>query len=227
MASKKPIAVFDIDGTIFRSSLLIELNALLVRNRIFPASATREVERVRQAWLNRKGSYQSYIDTIIRLYLRDIKGVHVTALRKIARELINEQKHRVYVFTRDLIKKLRKTHRLVIISHSPSEVVEEFKRQYRFDFAQGTRYERRGNIYTGRVEGGSVFDKKQILMELVERFHLTLRGSVGVGDTETDAEFLRLVERPIAFNPNKKLYRIARGEGFRIVLERKDMIYRL
>ena len=227
MARKKPIAVFDIDGTIFRSSLLIEFNALLVQKGIFPASATRTVEAVRQAWINRQGSYQAYIDTIVRLYLRDIKGTSVRRLRQITQQVIQEQKHKVYVFTRDLIRKLRKSHQLAIISFSPSEVVEEFRREYRFGIAQGIAYEHKKGKYTGRISPGTVFDKKAILLELVERHGLSLKGSIGVGDTETDADFLHLVENPIAFNPNQKLYRIARREKWPIVVERKDVMYHL
>lgn len=223
----RPLAIFDIDGTIFRSSLLIELNAKLVQEGVFPEAATEEVSRVREAWLNRTGSYQSYIDTIVRLYLRDIKGKKVSDIEAVSKQVIAEQKHRVYVFTRELIKRLRRTHTLVIISFSPSEVVREFKRVYRFDLAQGIEYERTAGRYTGRLAPGTVIDKKQILLGLIRRHGLDLEGSVGVGDTETDADFFKLVGRPIAFNPNKKLYRIAKAAGWEIVVERKDVIYRI
>jgi phosphoserine phosphatase len=38
---------------------------------------------------------------------------------------------------------------------------------------------------------------------------------------------LELVERPIAFNPNKKLCAHAKKKGWEIVVERKDVIYKL
>jgi phosphoserine phosphatase len=55
--------------------------------------------------------------------------------------------------------------------------------------------------------------------------NLILRGSVGVGDTESDIAFLKFVSRPICFNPNKKLYDHARRAGWEVVVERKDVIY--
>lgn len=223
----KPIAVFDIDGTIFRSSLLIELNEKLVRKGIFPATAEATVRRVRGAWLNRHGSYDAYIRTIIRLYHRDLKGRHVREIRQAARELLREQQHRVYIFTRDLVERLRKTHRLVIISYSPREVVEEFKRVWRFDFTSGMPYAVRNQRYTGGLEPGFVQNKKIILQTLVAQHGLTLQRSVGVGDTESDIDFLSLVRHPIAFNPNTKLYATARRRGWRIMVERKDVIYNI
>jgi phosphoserine phosphatase len=36
-----------------------------------------------------------------------------------------------------------------------------------------------------------------------------------------------MVETPICFNPNKKLYEYAKRSGWKIVVERKDVIYDL
>ncbi len=70
-------------------------------------------------------------------------------------------------------------------------------------------------------------DKSKILDRVLEKGGLTLRGSVGVGDTESDIAFLKRVQKPICFNPNKKLYTHAKRAGWRVVLERKDVIYEL
>lgn len=225
MIKSKPIAVFDIDGTVFRSSLLIELNKLLVEKGVFPKTAEQQVTRVREAWLNRQGSYDDYIATIINLYHRDIRGVRIGTIRHASRALIKGQRHRVYVFTRDLIRQLRKTHTLIIISFSPREVVEEFQRVYDFDIVSGIDYETRNDLYTGNIAPGFIVDKKLILQKLVALHDLTTRHSIGIGDTESDIGFLSLVENPIAFNPNKKLYHTAQRRGWRVVVERKDVIY--
>jgi len=224
---KKPIAVFDIDGTIFRSSLLIELNAKLVHEGVFPDAARTRVMKVREAWLNRKGTYQEYIDTIVDLYSQDIAGKKVQIVRNISKTVIEEQKHRVYVYTRELIQKLRKTHILIIISFSPLEAVEAFNTHYKFDLISGVPYARKGSTYTGGVDEGFKIDKKKILLEMVAKHGLDFKRSVGVGDTDSDISFLSLVERPIAFNPNKTLCKHAQKKGWEIVVERKDVIYKL
>ena len=223
----KPIAVFDIDGTIFRSSLLIELNAELVRTGIFPGSAQNRVVKVREAWLNRKGSYHAYIDTIVDLYSKDIAGRKRAEIERVARWIIRAQKHRVYVYTRELIAKLRKTHTLIIISFSPIEVVRAFNRIYRFHIVSGVSYARVGDRYSGGVEEGFVLDKKKILLNIVDRHNLSLAGSIGVGDTESDIPFLEMVAQPICFNPNMNLYRYAKRMKWKVVVERKDVVYEL
>ncbi|MDO8598791.1 MAG: HAD-IB family hydrolase, partial [bacterium] len=57
----KPIAVFDLDGTFVRSSLLIELVRGLVREGVFPPLAERELEALYLAWRERQGSYKDYL----------------------------------------------------------------------------------------------------------------------------------------------------------------------
>ena len=36
---------------------------------------------------------------------------------------------------------------------------------------------------------------------------------------------LELVERPICFNPSRELYKAAKRLGWKVVVERKDVVY--
>mgnify|MGYP001599791473 CR=1 FL=1 len=65
---KKKVAVFDIDGTIFRSSLLIELTDALIQEGIFPESITKIYARAYKNWLERKDSYEKYIQAVVRAF---------------------------------------------------------------------------------------------------------------------------------------------------------------
>ena len=56
---------------------------------------------------------------------------------------------------------------------------------------------------------------------------VTFSGSIAVGDSAGDLKMLEVVEKPIVFNPEKKLYDIALQRGWEIVIERKNMIYKL
>jgi len=50
---------------------------------------------------------------------------------------------------------------------------------------------------------------------------------VAVGDTEGDIGLLESVTQPICFNPNQALYTHAKRQGWKVVIERKDVIYHL
>lgn len=222
---KKPLAFFDIDGTIFRSSLVIELDSALVKYGIFPPIVRKEVEHEKNKWINRHGSYEDYINRVVNVHHARLSGCSKKDVERVARLVIKQQKHHVYVYTRDLIKKLKKTHTLVAISGSPIEIVKLFARAWNFDAYYATEHEIIKGIYTSTITKLPVKDKKQVVLDVVKVYDASLVNSIGVGDTESDSTFLNVVSRPICFNPNKKLYKIAIRKKWKIVIERKDVIY--
>jgi HAD superfamily hydrolase (TIGR01490 family) len=230
----KKVAVFDIDGTIFRSSLLIELTDALVQEGIFPASVIKSYSRAAKNWLERKGLFEDYIDAVVEAFLKNIKGVKYEEFAKVAKKVAAFHKDRVYVYTRELIKKLKKkNYYLLAISHSPHTVVKEFCQGLGFNKVYGHIFELdkkgkfTGNVLHLDLKKDRTLDKAFILKRALEKEGLTLRGSIGVGDTESDIGFLKMVEKPICFNPNTKLFQCAKKKGWQIVIERKDMIYHI
>lgn len=224
------VAVFDIDGTIFRSSLLIEVTEALITEGLFPASARKIYAKSFTAWLNRQDTYDNYIHDVIRAFEGNIKKVRPKDYARVAKKVIAFHQNRVYRFTRDLVKDLKKQgYFLLAISHSPRELVEFFTSNLGFDKVYGRVMEEdKQGRFTGRTEHEELItNKAKILKRALEKENLTLRGSVGVGDSEGDITLLRLVEKPIAFNPNSKLYQEARRRGWQVVVERKDVIYKI
>ncbi|KKU52687.1 MAG: hypothetical protein A3H69_02405 [Candidatus Sungbacteria bacterium RIFCSPLOWO2_02_FULL_47_9] len=227
---KQAVAVFDIDGTIFRSSLLIELTESLIQEGVFPVSTRKMYKSAYHKWFDRKGDYEKYIRAVVKAFEKNIVGVNESEFNAVAKKVLAFHKNRVYRYTRDLALCLKKKkYYLLAVSHSPRGIVYEFCRKLGFDKVYGRIYtvNSRG-IFTGEVSYYELIeDKAKVLERAVRREGLTFSGSVGVGDTESDIPFLRLVEKPICFNPNRKLYCEARKRRWGIIIERKDVIYRL
>jgi HAD superfamily hydrolase (TIGR01490 family) len=226
--TKRPVAAFDIDGTIFRSSLLIELVDRLVDARIFPKEARTNYEQAQEQWLDRKGEYETYIRKVVGSFALYLKGASYGAVADIAGEIIETKKDRVYRYTRDLVQELKEEgYFMLAISHSPKFIVDGFGYELGFDKSYGTFYESDAESrFTGEIfDEHVIMNKSAILRRAIEKENLTLTDSFGVGDTESDASMLDLVANPIAFNPNRALYRHAKQKGWKIVVERKDVIY--
>lgn len=227
---QKPVAFFDIDGTVFRSSLLIELVDELLNAGIFPAASREEFEDLKLRWQDREGSYEDYINAVVKVFLANLKGVFYGDLADIGRMVVAKRSKRVYRYTRDLIKQLKKEgYYLVAISQSPKTMLDDFCRQYGFDKVYGRIYELGPqDRFLGAVtDEHLISNKANIVARVFEDQNLTRKGSVGVGDTEGDISLLEAVEKPICFNPNKKLLDHAKRMGWPVVVERKDVIYHL
>lgn len=236
---KKPIklAIFDIDGTVFRSSLIIELFNELIHRGVYPLSAQLSVEQKYQAWLNRKGHYNDYLMRLVHVFYNEIAGCSVKRINPVVRAVVARQKDRVHRYPRQLLRDLRaKGYFTLVISNSPEPMVRRFADAMSFDDAIGHELEVKDGTYTGRsivngisVPGFTWIDKVRILNHYIaERdMHVDRRNSVMIGDSEGDVPLLSFVGQPIAFNPSLPLARIARRRGWRIVIERKDAVYHI
>ncbi len=228
--TKRKVAVFDIDGTIFRSSLLIELVERLIADGTFPKSARRIYLSPQKNWLDRRDSYEKYIMAVVQAFNRNLAGVKESDFRRAINEVVAEHQFRVYRYTRDLVLALRKKgYFLLAISHSPKMAVDGFAKVLGFDKTYGRMFELDAKRrFTGQGHYLELIeDKARILERALEKEGLTLRGSVGVGDTDSDVAFLKMVDNPICFNPNLGLYRTAKRNGWQVVVERKDVIYEI
>ena len=226
----QPVAFFDIDGTLFRSSLLIELVETLVARNIFPAEATEAYQGELRAWRNREGTYEAYIAAVVFSFRTHIKGVHYGTFADVGREVASVERRHVYRYTRDLIVRLKKEgYMLVAISQSPKTVLDEFCTEYGFDKVYGRIYEiGPQDKFTGVVlDEHLIANKANIVRRVAEKHDVTMSISLGVGDTEGDIPLLEAVSEPICFNPNEALYQHALRVGWKVVVERKDVIYEL
>jgi HAD superfamily hydrolase (TIGR01490 family) len=225
---KKKVAVFDIDGTIFRSSLLIKLVDELISRGDFPASARDVYQKYQDAWVGRKGSYEDYIEKVITAFTDHLKGLPYNSLKDASDSVAKAQQDLRYRYTSSLITKLKSEgYFLLAVSQSPWAVLEDFCKSLGFDKVYGRFYELGPNDrLTGEVRSEALIsDKAAIVRRALHKHNLTIEGSFGVGDTDGDIPLLSLVENPICFNPNTKLAKIARASGWNIVIERKDVIY--
>ncbi|MAZ67574.1 HAD-IB family hydrolase [bacterium] len=230
MADLKPMAVFDVDGTIFRSSLLIELVETMVEERILPKSVEKLYQDAHKKWLDREGGYAEYIGAMIDAFYGHIKGVHYSDFVDTSKRIVANQGKHTYRYTRDLIKKLKSEgYFLLAVSHSPKTILDQFCPRLGFDKTYGMIYEiGPEDRLTGEVvDRHLILNKAYIVKRAVEKEGLTFNRSIGVGDTEGDISFLELVEKPICFNPNSNLYRHAKINEWKVVVERKDVIYEI
>ncbi len=228
--AKKKVAVFDVDGTIFRSSLLIQVVAKLIEMDAFPKTAMRVYEKEFERWLNREGEYDEYIQRVVQAFVKHIKGVHYGTLADAAEAVVDVQWKRTYRYTRDLLKDLKKKgYFLLAVSQSPKTILDKFCPRLGFDKVYGSIYEiGPQDMFTGVVsEQHLIANKSNIMKRAIEKEKLSLEHSIGVGDTESDIPFLEMVSEPICFNPNMKLYKHARRMKWKVVVERKDVIYEL
>lgn len=227
--SNRKFAVFDIDGTIFRYALFQALLERLVEKDIIPRHSYNAFEQELNDWKNRTHdeSFADFAMAQVKLFDQYITSISIVDLEQTALEILEESAGHVYRFTRDLLEDLRtQNYFLIAISGSISEISHPFAQMYGFDAVQSTEYDRTADGYTGsftlKHKGKHIY-----IEQLIEEHQLDRNGSIAIGDSIGDVSMLDFVEHPIAFNPEKRLYDIAISRQWTIVVERKNMSYKL
>jgi len=225
----KPFAVFDIDGTIIRWQMFHAVIDKLAKQGTISPKTYQKIQEARRQWRVRthEESFMEYELTLVGYFKDTLKGLSVAAHNQAAQEVFEEYKDQVYRYTRGLIKELKaKGYVLLAISGSPAEAVTPFAKYYGFDDFVASQYGNNGIVYTGEVVS-PVGKKDQALKQLIQKHGLEVQGSIGVGDSEGDIAMLELVAHPIAFNPSKKLLAHTKQKGWKLVIERKNVVYEL
>ena len=202
----------------------------LLRLGILDASSYEAVKSARMKWKNRThvNSFNDYEMTLVRLVDSAVKSMKVSDLEHACQNVIEEYKDQVYTYTRDLIKDLKTRDYLVFaISASPDQIVGLIANHYGFDDFCGSIYGSKNGVFTGTKDLVMSDRKPEKLNELVKNHNANWKDSIAVGDSEGDIPMLSAVENPIAFNPTKQLFDRAKEQGWNVVIERKNMVFRL
>jgi HAD superfamily hydrolase (TIGR01490 family) len=230
VSEQRPFAVFDIDGTLIRWQLYHAVADELARQGNFDAIAFEKVRQARQTWKQRTSgsSFADYEQTLVNLVDAAISGISVADLEQACRTVMAEYKDQVYTYTRDLLRELKaKNYLLFALSASQSEIVKPLADYYGFDDFGGSEYEVKDGYFTGHKQILKRERKPEYLKQLAAKHHATWQGSIAVGDSESDIPMLMAVEQPIAFNPTRLLFEHAHHHDWNVVVERKNVIYRL
>jgi len=229
-------AFFDIDGTLFRNSLMIEHFKKMIRYEVIDPSLW--YGRLRESyseWEKRYGDFNDYMDELVQIYVKVLKGINKSYIEFIASQVININWDKVYRYTRARIKWHKEQgHKIFFISGAPDFLVEKMAEKYQVTDFKATQYiVDENNNFTGKVISMWDSDNKQeAINELVSQYNVDLKASFSYGDTTGDLSMLKIVGNPVAVNPVKNLLLAIKEDEelyakTTIIVERKDLIYEL
>lgn len=224
----KKFAAFDLDGTLIRWQLYHTVVDRLAALGYLGDTAAQDIRDARMRWKTRTASFKEYELVLLTAYESTLKNIPIEEFENAVGLVVREYKNQVYTYTRELLKDLQaQGYFTMAISGSHHEMVAEIARAYNFDDFMGTIYSRKDGQFTGDMDSFPVGNKSKALTQLVEKHGLTYDGSYAIGDSESDIPMLASVQNPIAFNPERGLFEKAREEKWKIVVERKNVVYEL
>jgi HAD superfamily hydrolase (TIGR01490 family) len=234
--TKNRAAFFDIDGTFYRDSLLIEHFKRMIKYEIISPSVWHEqVKHTFQDWDKRQGNYDVYLLDVSKIYVEHLTNVSKEDIEFIAKQVIRLKADRVYKYTRKQIKwHLENGDKVIFISGSPDFLVSKMAEKYHATDYRGSTYhiDEKG-FFNGKVQPmWDSVNKEKTIQEMVEKHEIDLTQSYAYGDTNGDITMFKYVGNPVAINPAKELLTAITDQEdlrnkIRIIVERKDVIYQI
>jgi HAD superfamily hydrolase (TIGR01490 family) len=225
----KKFAAFDIDGTLIRWQLFHAIVHQLGKDGHIGAKQHDAIRDARMKWKNRGSpdSFANYEKILVETYMKSLQGIQPADYLIVVDEVFEEYKDQLFVFTRSLLQSLKhKGYILFAISGSQDEIVQKLAAYHGFDAAIGSKLVIHEGRYTGEIET-PIVNKAAVLETLVKQHSADYADSIAVGDSKSDIAMLKAVQHPIAFNPEQTLFQYAKEQGWRIAVERKNVVYDL
>lgn len=224
---RRKFAAFDFDGTLIRWQLFMAVFYELAEEKLINEADYQQVRGLFDAWRARTSerAYDDYANKSIEIFDKHVSKLNIDVFNKAVDKVFAKYKDQVYTHTRDMVKELKsKGYYLIAISGSQYQIVEKVSKYYGFDEWTGTKYTKIGDRFGG-YEEFPAGEKGKVLQEIIDTQGLSIKGSIAVGDTETDIPMLEMVENPIAFNPSKELLAYAKRKHWQVIIERKSVVY--
>jgi HAD superfamily hydrolase (TIGR01490 family) len=226
----KKFAAFDIDGTLIRWQLYHAVVDHLAQKNLLGPDASEQLRQARMRWKKREHpeAFREYELALIDIFEAALDKLSPEQFDTATKKVVEEYGEQTYVFTRNLIAELKaKNYVLLAISGSHDEIVGHVAKQYGFDDWIGTRYKRENEGFSKEDPFIASHHKKVLLEQMIKKHGLSKAESLAIGDSGSDAAMLEIVEQPIAFNPDQALLGAAKKNGWKIVIERKNVVYEL
>jgi HAD superfamily hydrolase (TIGR01490 family) len=212
-------AFFDVDNTIMRGASIFHLARGLYRRKFF---TVRDIAHF--AWEQTQfvllGENLEQVAEIQEKALSFVAGHSVAELRAVGEEVFDEvMADKIWPGTHALARMhIEAGQRVWLVTATPVEVAEVIAARLELTGALGTVAEHVDGVYTGRLVGQPMHGKAkaEAVLDLAEREGLDLARCSAYSDSSNDIPLLSLVGHPCAVNPDARLRRHARAQGWRI-----------
>jgi HAD superfamily hydrolase (TIGR01490 family) len=224
---EKAVAVFDLEGTLFKRSHYFMREIRNSRKRgimsnvrlaMFDISLMMIVICYKMLLVGELEMRAAIIKRFAAL-LKDTAERDITERARVfAAKYINQLQP---VISTVLQEHKTKGHTTILLSGMPQPYVEAVKQQLGMDIAVGTEREIKDGYYTGRLASVPCLGERRahVLSELINKldYKINLDKSFAYGDAIFDRYYMGMVGNPVAIHPDKKLAEYAKEHGWSVV----------
>lgn len=218
------LAIFDVDGTLFKGNLGIEFLKVLLAKQLFPPEIGAQIMQWYAKYKSGEVEKALAVDEIYKLYSQGMTGMSIDTATTVAAETFNNVKENIFPFAKTLVDQVvANGYTVILLSGSPVEMISEMANYLGIatDQISAGTLEIQDDKFTGKVISypGSAEQKISEITKLLEKLGIEpdWSSSIAMGDNERDSLILSKVGKAYAFEPNDVLRDLATGNNWSIV----------
>ena len=213
-------AFFDLDGTLIPGSANLALakaafRAGMVGKRALALDVARNVSFVL------RGASDDATGKVRDRILRGVQGHRATDVEALAESFVDDLVATITPVMREVLAEhVGAGHHLVLVSASPTEIVQRFAVAAGLHYGVGTTARRDADgRYDGTLAGPFCYrdGKAEVVRTLAAEHGYDLADCFAYSDSISDQPMLSIVGNPVAVNPEYQLRAVAVERGWRIV----------
>lgn len=210
------LVIFDIDDTLINGQSQRHFLAFLYRNRYITL-----LHYVRVLWwfLMYKLSIVKNPEKVMSFAYSFLSGKELGEVQEITDSFYcHDLKFRIYPLAINEIENHKKQGRdILFLSNAGQPLVQKIATELAADAYICTQLELKDGVYTGKVEGRPVYGENKVIE--LKQFLINKKYDViqGYADHFSDITFLEFVDIPNVVNPDRRLQKIAKSKGWKIL----------
>ncbi len=212
------LALFDLDNTLLAGDSDYLWGCFLADQGIVDKES---YERKNQRFMDEYNQGTLDIFEFLSFSLQPLRDNDPATLRRLQQQFLDEKIRPIMSpASFDLINKHRQAgDTLVVITATNSFVTTPIVKAFGIDNLLATEPEINGNGYTGKVAGTPCFQQGKVtrLQQWIGEQGIELDGSWFYSDSRNDIPLLKIVDNPVAVDPDEQLRQLASEQGWPII----------
>ncbi len=209
------LAIFDYDNTLSSGFAVPDVCIMMERKGFGNEGFTKDWNKLLSDYEEGRVEYNDMVlksEELIRAFL---DGFAVHEFMRFVREQYKPLEY-IYPWVPDLFHRLRKEGWMIaVISGALTEYLEVAQDLIDFDFFWGSEIEKDGSVFGNRLK---VIMNHEQKATVVRRLRKSVKHMIGMGDSEGDLQFLKLVDTAFMYNPKDKFAKSLKKQHPKIVI---------
>jgi len=207
----------DIDGTLLKGFITVDFVEFLYKSGLFDQMAYQNQKNLMGAFKSSQIDFDSWLVEWAKIWGKGICGQKQTEIKKAARLFFPSFESNFFSSSKELVEVFQAKGYIVIgVTAGVVEVASLVKEHLNLDYVIASEVKLKEGVYTDQVTTHLHLPngKKEAVLDFCATHDVSLKESIGIGDSMLDVQIISLMGLKIALNATIDLSKFGSQNGY-------------